>query len=81
MKTLIAAAVVGTALISPAFAQFYGPPPGFAQSYGTDGGRMNIAPRANAHAAPDRMQLNAHHSRHRDRGRYGHVGARPSWRS
>lgn len=69
MKRLIAAAVLGTALTSAAFAQFAVPD---LQFYRWDIGHENIAPPTHAHAVPGRVAPRAQQPRHRAYGRHDH---------
>jgi hypothetical protein len=71
MKRLIAAAVLGTALTSPAFAQFAVPD---FQFYGWDIGHENIAPYA--HAVPGRVAPKAQRPRHRAYDRHDRIVGR-----
>jgi hypothetical protein len=70
MKRLIAAAVLGTALTSPAFAQFAVPN---LQFYGWDIGHENITPPTHAHAVPGRVAPRAPRPRHGAYGRHDHL--------
>jgi hypothetical protein len=73
MKRLIAAAVLATALTSPAFAQFAVPD---LQFYGWDFGRENMASPTYEHAAPSRVTTKAQRPRLRAYGRHNRIVGR-----